>query len=336
MRRSIVAGVIATGMVMAMAGCGSGEASPESGGTEPSTPASEKTETVLAPESEATGASLPQLDGTLMFSRFDESTHTFISTHTAAPDGSRETELTLPGPEGGGRWSNDGEHIAVMTILDDERVGTAVLTPDGSVDRVLRIPDPTLNLVCTVWTPDDSHLACEGWDEQDPARGGIYQVSASDGGDLTRLTKPPADSGDLPGDYSPDGATFVFKRGGDEVPGTLMLLPLQKGKKLKPAALSDAQVEDPGRFSPDGLRIATAAGGRVVVLGLDGKEQEGIEVPDRFLFGPVWSPDGEWLGYSMAADGPFADIYISRPDGTDRHRITDTSDNEIRLEWSRR
>ncbi len=46
-----------------------------------------------------------------------------------------------------------------MTILDDDRVGTAIIGPDGTVDRILEIPDETLNAVCTVWSPDDTRLA---------------------------------------------------------------------------------------------------------------------------------------------------------------------------------
>jgi hypothetical protein len=129
--------------------------------------------------------------GRLMFSRFDEATHSFLSTHTILPDGSDETEIPLPGPEGGGRWSRSGTEIAVMTILPDERIGTAIIAPDGTVQRVLDIPDDTLNAVCVVWSPDDRRLACEAWDDGDPSRSGIYTVRASDGGDLQRLTTPP-------------------------------------------------------------------------------------------------------------------------------------------------
>ena len=151
-----------------------------------------------------------------MFSRFDEATHTFISTHTAQADGSDEQEIRLPGPEGGGRWSRSGDEIAVMTLLPDERVGTAIIEPDGNVVRTLEIADKSLNLVCKVWSPDDKRLACEGWDEADPSRNGIYTVRSSDGEDLQRLTTTPDGVVDLPGDYSPDGAQFVFKRSADE------------------------------------------------------------------------------------------------------------------------
>jgi hypothetical protein len=123
--------------------------------------------------------------GWLMFSRFDESTHAFLSTHLIRSDGTGELDLTLPGPEGGGRWSRDGSHIAVMTILDDGRIGTAILDPDGTVARVLEIPDPALNLNCNGgWSPNDERLACEGWDDTDPSRSGVYTVRTSDGGDV--------------------------------------------------------------------------------------------------------------------------------------------------------
>ena len=109
-----------------------------------------------------------------MFSRFDESTHTFLSSHLIRPDGSDETELVLPGPEGGGRWSRDGSQIAVMTVLPDGRIGTAIVLPDGTVDRTLEIPDDPQRRMHRL-SPDDSRLACEAWDDTDPSRGGITQ-----------------------------------------------------------------------------------------------------------------------------------------------------------------
>ena len=115
----------------------------------------------IASPSATTSTAGDTLTGRLMFSRFDEATHTFLSDHTILPDGSDETVIPLPGPEGGGRWSRSGTEIAVMTILPDERVGTAIITPDGTVERVLDIPDDSLNAVCVVWSPDDSRLACE-------------------------------------------------------------------------------------------------------------------------------------------------------------------------------
>ena len=287
-------------------------------------------EDVVEPSSTSADTAPPQLGGRLMFSRFDEATHEFVSTHLARPDGTDEVELTLPGPEGGGRFSHSGAEIAVMTIRDDERIGTAIITPDGTFERVLDIPDPTLNLVCTSWSPDDSRLACEGWDDTDELRRGIYSVSAADGGDLQRLTTSPKGLVDYPGDYSPDGTQFSFLRTVDEGQGTLMLVDPSGGE---PRELAAGPFEDPGRFSPDGASVLTAGSGVIATVGLDGEIIDQIEDSDAYLFGGVWSPDGQWIAYSRSVGGPFADLYVSRSDGSDRLQVTDTPDNEAQLDW---
>jgi Tol biopolymer transport system component len=306
---------------LALSGCGG------DGENEPP-PASDSSVAPSAPEA-TPPAGLP--GGQLMFSRFDESIHTFLSTHLIRPDGTGEVELAMPGPEGGGRWSRDGTHIAMVAMLDDGRIGTAIIKPDGTVERVLDIPDPMLNLPCTIWSPDDERLACSGFDDAHPARNGVYTVRASDGGDLQRLTNPPEGMEDFPGDYSPDGRQFIFKRSPGEAPGPLLLVDV---RGAKPRPLSDGTYEDPGRFSPAGDRVLTSSGGRLVVLDLDGNEQGSIEEPGAFLFGPVWSPDGEWMTYSRTTPGVFmADIFISRVDGSDVWQVTDTPANEITVEW---
>ena len=137
------------------------------------------------------------LAGRLLYSRFTEATHTFDGMFAAAADGSSEVPVPMPWTEGGGRWSSSGEFIAVPTQVEDGRVGTAILDEAGNVVRVLDIPDETLNLPCTAWSPDDKRLACTAWDDADPTRGGIYTVRAKDGGDLVRLTTPPAGMADF-------------------------------------------------------------------------------------------------------------------------------------------
>jgi len=274
----------------------------------------------------------PTLTGRLLFSRFDEDSHMFLTTHISRPDGSEEREIAMPSTEGGGRWSRSGDYIAVPTSLTDGRIGTAIMTPDGTIARVLDFPDDSLNLACTVWSPDDQRLACEGWDEVDASRNGIYTISSSDGSELVRLTETPADLADFVGDYSPDGTMFLFKRTTEEDPAPLMVVPVAGGAET---LLSDLQVEDPGRYSPDGTTILTSAGGRIVLLDTAGVEVGEIVEPGSYLFGPVWSPDGEHVGYSGDEAGAHADIFTATPDGTDRRQVTSTPDNEIRVEWGR-
>jgi Tol biopolymer transport system component len=311
--------------VLSLAGCADGDFR----GAGEGTAATQDSSSSAPPSQSATASALP---GRLLFSRFNELSHTFLSTHTSRPDGTDEVDVAMPGPEGGGRWSRSGARIAVMTVLADERIGTAVITADGTVERVLAIPDASLNLVCTVWSPDDSRLACEAWDESDPSRAGIYSVSASDGADLIRLTTPPPDTFDLPGDYSPDGTRVLFKRatGGAEAAGVLMAVGVTGGD---PQLVSDTPVEDPGRYSPDGTIILTSDGAHLLLIGTAGDLVSEIAEDGADLFGAVWSPDGSHIAFSRGASGPFADLYTSLPDGTDRRQVTRTTENEIRVEW---
>ena len=269
--------------------------------------------------------------GWLYFSRFDESTHSFVSAHLIRPDGTGEVELTLPSSEASGRRSRDGTHLAVVTILEDGRVGTAILLPDSTVERVLEIPDPTLNLVCTVWSPDDERLACEGFNDDDQSQNGVYSVRAADGGDLIRVTTAPEGKNDIPGDYSPDGRQLIFKRTTGEADAPLMLVDIEGGE---PRPLNESAYEDPGRFLPAGDSVLTSAGGRLVFLDLDGNVVNSIEESGRYLFGAVPSPDGEWIAYSRTTPGVFsADIFISRVDGSDVWQVTTTPANEIEVDW---
>lgn len=217
-----------------------------------------------------------------------------------------------------------------MDVLPDKRIGTAIISPDGNVERVLEIPDESLNLVCTVWSPDDKQLACQGWDDKDPSRSGVYIVRSSDGSHLSRLTTAPKGLVDIPGDFSPDGTQFIFKRAGDEQMGQIQVADLADGS-LRP--LSSEDFEDPGRFSPDGRSVLTSDGAQLILLDLEGDVLNSIEMPGFNLFGAVWSPDGEWVAFSGGEGGPYADVFISRADGSDQLQVTETDDNEITVEW---
>lgn len=328
MDRRLTGAAALAAAVLVLAGCDGDADGPSSGPSSPGTP----TPTAAASATPTEMPMAPLLPGRLMYSQFDESVHTFQDTFIARTDGSQRRVVTLPGPEGGGGWSPDGRLVAVMTLRDDGRVGTAIIRPDGGVERVLDIPDATLNLVCVVWSPDGLRLACEGWDDNDPARRGIYSVLATTGAGLLRLTDPPGELGDFPGSFSPDGSTLVFKRSPDETSGPLMTVTAHGGAASR---LTRVPVDDEGRYSPDGRSILSSRQGQLVVFRADGSLLRAIPGAGAFLFGPVWSPDGRYIAYSRSVSGPYADIWIARPDGSHALPATFSAENEIALDWGR-
>jgi Tol biopolymer transport system component len=315
-----VAGIATTCLLSCLAACSAND--PQG------TPATESP--FVSPGASPTTAK--PLSGHLLFSRWDETTHTFASHHVSLADGSEETKIKMPGSQGGGRWSHSGKEIAVSIELDNDRVSTAIINPKGKVIRVLKLPDKTLNMVCTVWSPDDRRLACETWDDSNPERAGIYTVRAVDGKKLKRLTSASPGNQDLAGDYSPDGKNIVFKRTIDGNNGPLMVIPADGGK---PRQIADQVVEDSGRYSPDGETVVTSIGGIIVFLNVaTGKIINQIAEDGHVLFGPSWSPDGTQVAYLNTVFGEhLADIYMSHPDGSDTRNVTDTPDNETIVDW---
>ncbi|MEO7665258.1 MAG: hypothetical protein ABIV26_09040 [Candidatus Limnocylindrales bacterium] len=182
-------------------------------------------------------------------------------------------------------------------------------------------PDATLNLGCFAWSPDGSRLACEGWDDTDPTRNGLYTVRASDGGDVTRLTTSP-DGHDIPGDYSPDGRQIVLLRGWNH---RLMVVNADgSGERT----LSDRMVDASGSWSPDGTTILTDTGGSLLLVPVDGTKPSPIRIGDATVgnaLRPTWSPDGDWIVFSLYVRGAaHSDIYVMRKEGTDLLQITNT------------
>ena len=84
--------------------------------------------------------------------------------------------------------------------------------------------------------------------------------------------------------------------------------------------------------SPDGRRVAfhlaTPSGYQVFVSDGDGGNRVRVAAhPDHLYFGPVWSPDGEWLVfqdclYQQDPGHDWADLYLCRPDGSEPRLLT--------------
>lgn len=244
--------------------------------------------------------------------------------YSAEPDGS---DLTLL-HEGGdfAKWSSDGSIISLGAPGENNQISTALMSPDGSAYDVQSIGNPNLSIACAAWEPGDAHMACEGWDENDPSVvAGIYRVTVAGWGGLTRLTTNPYGGHDIPEDYSPDGTRLAFDRE-DPARGqaALFVLDLATGAARR---IGDWQQELPhASWSPDGRRILTYDGeGNLLTMRPDGTRERivPLQVPSfSFAFVPGWSPDGERIVFSMyTRRNPHTTqsegIYTARIDGSD-------------------
>lgn len=279
------------------------------------------------------GASPRGANGQIAYDRAD-----FV--YTANPDGSQEHQL-IPGHTCCPGWSPDGNKLTIARLTEDGRIGTATVNADGSGYTPLPIDDPTLNLGCPVWSPDGTRLACEGWDESNPGRRGIYTISSSDGSGLTRLTNP-LGGGDRPGAYSPNGARLVFLRLDQDGNSLgLFVLKVNEGKLrqiMPPGTL--IQVGDPGDWSPQGneiifsRRVTADVRSSIWVVHANGSGLHEINVhglncggsifdPNGFgCHGVRWSPDGKKIIFAAISPATGRNIYTANADGSGLFQVT--------------
>jgi Tol biopolymer transport system component len=307
------------------AACSAGTVSPTPPTNSSSGPSSSETVSVAESAAISEAPSGEPASGRIAFGRYDRSVGDFVA-YLIDPNGSGETQL-LPDGHELPRWSPDGKDIVLIeTSLTTVIVENAGL-PNGSV-RSLSLPPAPLNLGCVVWSPDGTRLACEGWDDTDPTRNGIYTVSAADGSDLQRLTSSPNGAHDIPGDYSADGSQLFFAR----EHGPIMVVGVG-GSDLRPVT---SGTYGPPSLSPDGKTLLADDGGTIYLIAIDG----GVVTPITILgttmdaFGASWSPDGTWVVFSLSTASGTADIARVRLDGTGLFRITNDPANEEMADWA--
>jgi TolB protein len=81
-------------------------------------------------------------------------------------------------------------------------------------------------------------------------------------------------------------------------------------------------------LSPDGRRFAYHADYRIVTIGVDGADRREVNgARGALMFGPVWSPDGEWVTYQVCTPKTdpghdWSDLWVGRPDGRENRALT--------------
>jgi Tol biopolymer transport system component len=278
-------------------------------------PASTQTSTVAPPH------------GTIVFGRVNASGDEYAFTIRA--DGIGEKQLVAT-PTCCMVWSHKGDRLLLAgspPTGSSSTNATAIVNADGSGYRVLPLDSSGLNLGGGAWSPDDSRIAFEGWDDSNPSLNGLYTADASDGGKRHRLTT----IHDIPISYSPDGSKILFFRGPPNSDyGQLLLVGVDGGDvtQVSPPGMTVRAGDHGGigGWSPSGTQISFAAfspsasdQGRsaLFVAAGDGTNPKQISDWGEYTTGARWSPTGDWLVFDKvnAAAGAHT-FYLVHPDGS--------------------
>jgi Tol biopolymer transport system component len=235
--------------------------------------------------------------------------------YTIDPDGTGRVQVADHGDIA--TWSSDGRWIALADNAPDGRVTTALVRGDGSGYASQVIPDPTLNLECAAWAPDDRRLACEGWDDVHRDRpAGLFSIRARGWDRLRRLTFNPYHGHDIAGDYSPDGERIAFARENPSLQAVAIhVLDLRSGR-TRQVAPWQPELTIPS-WSPDGRSLLFDSGGSLLRVSPHGGRVKPVRLEsDGFAFGPAWSPDGRRIVFSLFDPATETEgIYTAKADG---------------------
>jgi Tol biopolymer transport system component len=279
-----------------------------------------------SPASKQTSTAAPPR-GTIVFGRVNANSDEYVFTIRA--DGTREKQLVAT-PTCCLAWSHKGDRLLLASsppVGSSSTNATAIVDADGSGYRVLPLDSSGLNLGGAAWSPDDSRIAFEGWDDNNPSLNGLYTADATDGSNRRRLTT----IHDIPISYSPDGSKILFFRAPPNSDyGQLALVGVDGGKvtQVSPPGMT-VKVGDHGGiggWSPSGTQISFAAfspsasnPGRsaLFVAAGDGTNPKQISDWGTYTTGARWSPSGDWIVFDRV--NPTAGghtLYLVHPDGT--------------------
>ncbi len=99
-------------------------------------------------------------------------------------------------------------------------------------------------------------------------------------------------------------------------------------------------------FSADGSKIVYHAyyGGDYTkdksdIFVVDANGGKGVNITgddDAWVYKAQWSPDGQWIVFSARYDTPNFNLWVMRPDGSDRIKLTDVAGEDFRwADWTR-
>lgn len=252
----------------------------------------------------------------------------------------------LPGADATPRGDNG--RIAIRQYFNDQHTHGAIFTiePDGTGLFQVTHPGPGILTTEPEWSPDGRWIVyfqnAKGQDQYDgPDR--IYKIRAT-GTDRTYLSRSCRGSciSDYGPSFSPDGTHIVFNRDTCELGTneclTALYVMASDGTHVRrvtqrhatPTRHGDAE-DHWAQYAPAGNRLvferysAQRDAHAIFTIRLNGTGLRRISPWRLDAAQPDWSPTGRWILFrSFEGEQQQNNLFLVRPDGSDRHQITHT------------
>jgi Tol biopolymer transport system component len=244
-------------------------------------------------------------------------------------DGQRILEIENAHFSGSRIWSPDSQQIIFLSLPPGKTYSEIFrVNIDGS--GLVQLTNSQLGFTSVHLSPDGSKIALQAsWNK-------TYLMNA-DGSQLTDFF--PDGSNNIPLSWSPDNRYLLTMEAGSSAWVWVNDLRTNKAWKLsnKVSNLNDIS------WSPDSSQVAFIGPGQgdwdLYVINLEGGEAKNLtssDIPERQI---AWSPEGDWIVYTgHTFEELFAenyDLYIVRPDGSDRQKITVNVGDDMNPFWVR-
>ncbi len=229
-------------------------------------------------------------------------------------------------------WSPDGKQLAFVQRREGEPSAVAVATADGSDVRVLLRADSTYPLLRSpAWSPDGKQVALVR--SAGGTAGEIWLLPVA-GGEPRRVSQDPPGVFSLSPLFSSDGQRIVFQSNRS---GATNLWSMDlRGGNLQQLTTGAGPDESPS-IARDGSIVYVNARTRAVLVVHDfaAKETRELLRHPSFLWGPVFSPDGERIAFSRAETGGAWHIWVMKADGSDARQVSSGTVPQIYPRFSR-
>jgi Tol biopolymer transport system component len=196
-------------------------------------------------------------------------------------------------------WAKDGQHLAIMRYLEDNKISYLYIALDGSSSEELRPPQPALSgTFACAFSPDGrrivyAHLA-----------GAFNQLFVFDMDSRMERQLTTSPSHKYQGAWSPDGRWVAFSA---NTGGTVQVWRILVAGGEEQQLTNGLERNIHLFYSPDGRWLYVQPGHRNIWrMPADGGTLQNVtRFPESGLFieEPTISPDGRWLVYNKGGGG---------------------------------